>query len=164
MEKALGSGEPVRCRRRLHPVILVPPVVLVAPAALMTVWPSTILLGLAFAGLATGTLAVLTLTTSEIVVTDRRLLGQVHGERFNMPLGHVKRASARIGWFGGLFGFGTLAIDLAVGDGRPMVLRGVVDPEPLATAINDAVTLSGGGPPGGGPGEISPPPGGPGDR
>jgi hypothetical protein len=100
------------------------------------------------------------------VVTDRRLLGQVHGERFNLPIGHVKHASARVGRLGGLFGFGTLAIDLAVGDGRPMVLRGVVDPEPLATAINDAVTISGGGAPDGGPGEMgghSPPDGGPGE-
>jgi hypothetical protein len=130
----------------------------------MTVWPSTILLGLAFAGLATGTLAVLTLTTSEIVVTDRRLLGQVHGDRFNLPIGHVKHAAARVSWVGGLFGFGTLGIDLVVGNGRPMVLRGVVDPGPLATAINDAVTRDGGSPPDGGSDDVSRPPERPEDR
>jgi hypothetical protein len=139
VEKALGAGEPVRCRRRLHPILLVPALVLVAPAALMTVWPSSILLGLAFAGLAIGAFAVVTLATSEVAVTDRRVIGQVHGDRFVLPMDHVKAAAARSGRLARRLGLGTLVIELALQKPDRLVLRGLLDPAPLAKAINDAV-------------------------
>jgi hypothetical protein len=140
VEKALGSGESVVCRRRLHPILLAPAIVLVAPSAFLTLWPSPILLGLAFAGLVIGAVGVLTLTTSEVAVTDLRLLGQIHGARFMVPLEHVLIAQARSGWLDRRLGLGTLTIDLRLQKLDRLVLRGVLDPAPMAMAINDAVS------------------------
>jgi hypothetical protein len=140
VEKALGSGESVLCRRRLHPILLAPAIALVAPSAFLTLWPSPILLGLAFAGLVIGAVGVLTLTTSEVAVTDLRLLGQIHGVRFTIPLEHVLVAQARSRWLGRRLGLGTLAIELRLQKIDRLVLRGVLDPTPMAAAVNEAVS------------------------
>jgi hypothetical protein len=142
VEKAIRPGETVLCRRRLHPILIAPALALIAPSAFLTVWPSPILLGLAFGGLIIGALAVLTLTTSEVAVTDRRLLGQVHGARFVVPLEQVRVARARSGWLGRRLGLGTLSLELSMQRSDLLVLRGVLDPLPLATAINDAVAAA----------------------
>ena len=138
VEQALGAGEPVRCRRRLHPILLVPAFVLIAPAAFMTIWPSEILLGLAFAGLVIGSFVTFTLATSEIAVTDRRILAQVHSQCLIIQIGHVARARARRSWFSRRVGYGTLEVDLKLPSADRLVIRGVVDPRPLAKAINDS--------------------------
>jgi hypothetical protein len=92
---------------------------------------------------------VLTLTTSEVAVTDARLLGQIHGARFMVPLDHVLVARARSRWLGRRLGLGTLTIELRLQKVDRLVLRGVLDPAPLAMAINDAVS--------GAPAESGPP-------
>lgn len=138
MERALGAGEAVRCRRRLHPILLVPGIALILPAAFMVFWPSTILLGSTFAGLVMGAFAMLTLSTSEIAVTDHRVIAQVHGEGLIIPIGHVTAARAKSGWLGGRVGFGTLQVDLHLPHADRLVVRGIVDPRPLARTINDA--------------------------
>jgi len=138
VDQALGAGEAVRCRRRLHPILLVPGIVLILPAAFMIIWPSTILLGVTFAGLVIGAYAVLTLSTSEIAVTDRRVLAQIHGEALVIPIGHATGARATASWLGRRIGFGALRVELRLPRTDRLVIRGVMDPAPLAAAINDS--------------------------
>lgn len=138
VEQALGAGEPVRCRRRLHPILLVPAIILVVPLGLMPVWPSTILLGIAFAGLVIGSFVVFTLSTSEIAVTDRRILAQVHSQCLIIQINHVVEARARMSWFARTVGFGTLQVDLRLPRTDRLTIRGIADPAPLAKAINDS--------------------------
>jgi len=138
IDQALGVGEAVRCRRRLHPILLVPGIVLILPAAFMIIWPSTILLGVTFAGLVIGAFAVLTLSTSEIAVTDRRVLAQIHGEALIIPIGHATGARATASWLGRRIGFGALRVELRLPRTDRLVIRGVMDPAPLAAAINDS--------------------------
>ncbi len=138
IDQALGAGEAVRCRRRLHPILLVPGIVLILPAAFMIIWPSTILLGVTFAGLVIGAFAVLTLSTSEIAVTDRRVLAQIHGEALVIPIGHATGARATASWLGRRIGFGALRVELRLPRTDRLVIRGVMDPAPLAAAINDS--------------------------
>ena len=139
VEQALGAGEPVRCRRRLHPILLVPAFVLIVPVAFVTIWPSDILLGLAFAGLVIGSFVTFTLATSEIAVTDRRILAQVHSQCLIIQIGHVTRARARQGWLARRVGYGTVEVDLKLPRADRLLIRGVVDPTPLAKAINDSL-------------------------
>lgn len=138
VDQALGAGEAVRCRRRLHPILLVPGIVLILPAAFMIIWPSTILLGVTFAGLVIGAFAVLTLSTSEIAVTDRRVLAQIHGEALIIPIGHATGARATASWLSRRIGFGALRVELRLPRTDRLVIRGVMDPAPLAAAINDS--------------------------
>jgi hypothetical protein len=63
-----------------------------------------------------------------------------------MPLSHVRAARARSGRISKALGLGSLRIELTLEKPDELVLRGVLDPHPLALAINDAVALYSGGP------------------
>lgn len=120
---------------------MVPGIILILPAAFLVLWPSSILLGVTFAGLVIGAFAVLTLSTSEIAVTDRRIIAQVHGEGLIIPIGHVAVARVKQSWLGRRVGFGVLRVELNLPRRDRLVIRGVADPGPLAAAVNDSLAF-----------------------
>lgn len=122
-------------------MLMIPGIILILPAAFMVIWPSTILLGVTFAGLVIGAFAVLTLSTSEIAVTDRRIVAQVSGEGLIIPIGHVTAARAKQSWLGRRVGFGALQVQLRLPLTDRLVIRGISDPGALAAAVNDSLAF-----------------------
>ena len=56
-----------------------------------------------------------------------------------IQIGHVARARAKQGWLARRVGYGTVEVDLKLPRTDRLLIRGVVDPVPLAKAINDSL-------------------------
>jgi len=80
------------------------------------------------------------LSTTELILTDKRLLGKVGMQRIALPYADIGVVRSRQGLLGKLFDYGRVVI---VGnDGKRTVFRGIVEPLDVRLQIEEAIEMA----------------------